>query len=256
MLHAVIMAGGSGTRFWPASRQAMPKQLLRLTGERTMLQATADRLGSLVPPERQMVVTNQALVAAARGQLPGLPAAAILGEPCKRDTAPCIGLAATLVARQDPDAIMLVMPADHVIQSPAQFQAAVQQGVRLIEAAPERIVTFGVRPTYAAESFGYIERGEPVVGGEGAAYHIAQFREKPDRPTAERYLAAGAFYWNSGIFLWRASTILQALQERQPQMVEHLQRIGDAAGTAAFPETLEREFAAIEGKSIDYAVME
>lgn len=221
-----------------------------------MLQATADRLGALVPAERQMVVTNQSLVEAARRQLPGLPPEAILGEPCKRDTAPCVGLAATLIARHDPDAVMLVMPADHVIQSPAQFQAAVQQGVALIESAPERIVTFGVRPTYAAESFGYIERGEPIGGREGDAYHVAQFREKPDRPTAERYLAAGSFYWNSGIFLWRASTILQALAERQPAMVEHLQRIGEAAGTADFPETLQREFAAIEGKSIDYAVME
>lgn len=256
MLHAVIMAGGSGTRFWPASRKSVPKQLLKLTGDRTMLQSTADRLGGLVSADRQMVVTNRSLVAAAREQLPDLPPEAIVGEPCKRDTAPCIGLAAVLIARQDPDATMLVMPADHVIHTDAQFQAAVRHGVTLIGEDPERIVTFGVRPSYAAESFGYIEAGEPLASDQGKAFRVAQFREKPDRETAEQYVAAGSFYWNSGIFLWRASTILAALRQREPEMCQHLERIADAADSPRFAETLESEFTAIQGKSIDYAVME
>lgn len=256
MLHAVIMAGGSGTRFWPASRKSVPKQLLKLTGDRTMLQSTADRLGGLVPADRQMVVTNRSLVTAAREQLPDVPPEAIVGEPCKRDTAPCIGLAAVLIARQDPEATMLVMPADHVIHTDTQFQAAVRQGVALIDEDPERIVTFGIRPSYAAESFGYIEAGEPLPHDQGDAFRVAQFREKPDRKTAERYLAAGSFYWNSGIFLWRASTILAALRQREPEMCQHLDRIADAAGTPQFAETLESEFTAVPGKSIDYAVME
>lgn len=256
MLHAVIMAGGSGTRFWPASRKSVPKQLLKLTGDRTMLQSTADRLGDLVSTERRMVVTNRSLVAAAREQLPDLSTEAIVGEPCKRDTAPCVGLAAALIARQDPEATMLVMPADHVIDTDAQFQAAVRQGVALIDDDPERIATFGIRPSYPAESFGYIERGKPLASDQGEAFQVAQFREKPDRETAEQYLAAGSFYWNSGIFLWRASTIMAALRKREPEMCQHLDRIAEAAGTPRFAETLESEFAGIQGKSIDYAVME
>ena len=160
MLHAIIMAGGTGTRFWPASRNDTPKQLLRLVGDATMLRQTVDRLGDLVPNERRMVVTNERLVAAVREQLPELPAAAIVGEPCKRDTAPCIGLAALLVSRNDPDATMVVMPADHVIRPAEKFQAAIRQAAALVDESPGRIVTFGIKPTYPAEIFGYIHRGE------------------------------------------------------------------------------------------------
>ncbi|QDS92217.1 Mannose-1-phosphate guanylyltransferase [Roseimaritima multifibrata] len=256
MLHAVIMAGGSGTRFWPASRRDTPKQLLKLSGDRTMIQATADRLGDLVPDQRKMVVTNAALVAAVRQQLPDLPVESIVGEPCKRDTAPCIGLAATLIAAKDPDATMLVMPADHVITSDADFQKAVLAGEALLDEDPTRIVTFGIEPSYPAESFGYIERGETLGKADSAAYRVTRFREKPDAATAQQYLAAGTFYWNSGIFMWRCSTILEALQKQMPEMMEKLENIGQAAGESNFSEVLEREFAAIEGKSIDYAVME
>ena len=161
MLHAIIMAGGAGTRFWPASTVDMPKQLLRLVGRETMLRQTLDRLGELVPNQRRMVVTNARLVKAVRKQLPELPPTAVVGEPCKRDTAPCIGLAALLVSRDDPDATMAVMPADHVIHPAEKFQAAIRQAAVLVDESPGRIVTFGIMPTYPAEVFGYIQRGQP-----------------------------------------------------------------------------------------------
>lgn len=259
MLHAVIMAGGSGTRFWPESRADRPKQLLELAGDRSMLQMTVDRLGELAPPERVLVVTNRRLVDAIARQLPETPRESILGEPAKRDTAPAIGLAAIGVSRNDPDATMAVMPADHVIEPDEKFQAAIAEAARLVEDAPERIVTFGVRPTYPAETFGYIERGEPLPKSSAedlAAYRVVRFREKPDAETAREYLDSGNFYWNAGIFVWKAKTILEALEKHQPAMYGHLQKIADAWGTPDFDEVFQREFTAIEGVSIDYAVME
>ncbi|HEX3727699.1 MAG TPA: mannose-1-phosphate guanylyltransferase [Pirellulales bacterium] len=263
MLHAVIMAGGSGTRFWPESRSARPKQLLQLVSERTMIQSTVDRLGTLVPAERVMIVTSAALVDEISQQLPQLPRQALVGEPCRRDTAPCIGLAALLIARQDPDGIMAVMPSDHVISPDAAFQNAISLAAELVDESPQRIVTFGIRPTYPAESFGYIERGAVLerdgvasFGGDVHVYHVAQFREKPKAHLARQYLEAGTFYWNSGIFVWRAATILAALAEREPEMMARLQRIAAAIDSPTFAELFAREFAAIQGMSIDYAVME
>jgi mannose-1-phosphate guanylyltransferase len=257
MLHAVIMAGGSGTRFWPESRGARPKQLLQLVGERTMIQSTVDRLGRFVPPERVLVVTSAALLDQIREQLPLLSATSLVGEPCRRDTAPCVGLAALQVVRTDPEGIMAVMPSDHVISPDAAFQQAIEQAAALVEAAPQRIVTFGIRPTYAAESFGYIERGQPLEGKDAArVFHVKQFREKPSADIAAEYLAAGTFYWNSGIFVWKAATILRALEERQPEMMEHLKKIDAAWGSARQDTVFAHEFAAIHGISIDYAVME
>lgn len=263
MLHAVIMAGGSGTRFWPESRNQLPKQLLKLVGERTMLQATVDRLGELISPARTLIVTNARLVDAIREQLPELPAAAILGEPCKRDTAPCIGLAAMHLARTDPDAILAVMPSDHVISPNDAFQDAIAGAARLVAQTPGRIVTFGIQPTYPAETFGYIERGEPLAATSALigptplrAFRVKQFREKPKADVAQQYLAAGSFSWNSGIFLWSATTILHALRKYQPEMYERLATIEAAAERADYQAVLEREFAAIRGVSIDYAVME
>ncbi len=260
MLHALVMAGGSGTRFWPVSREATPKQLLKLLGERSLLQSTIDRLAGLVAPQQTLIATAAALCRPIRVQLPQLPPSAVLGEPCKRDTAPCIGLAALLTTLKDLDATMLVLPADHVIRDAAAFQRAVQQGVALVEEGATRLVTFGIRPTYPAESFGYLERGEAIAGAHattaGPAYRVLRFREKPQAAIARQYLDAGNFYWNSGIFVWRARTILDALTKAQPEMVEHLQVIAQAHGTPEFEEVFAREFAAIRGISIDYAVME
>lgn len=257
MLHAVIMAGGSGTRFWPASRADYPKQLLRMFGEETMLQSTFTRLSGLVSPEHTLIMTNNQLVDPVRKQLPMVPPEQVIGEPMKRDTAACIGLAATLIANADPSGVMLVLPADHVIQTQQQFQDCMRTGMRLIEQSPDRIVTFGIRPTYAAESFGYIQRGTSLKEAQaGAAFKVASFREKPNRQTAEQYLQAGTYYWNSGIFMWRAQTILEALRQFEPQMMQHIDAIAASVGTPRFPITLQREFEKINGKSIDYAVME
>ncbi len=253
------MAGGFGTRFWPLSRTKTPKQLLDLTGGRTMIQATADRLGDLVPPQRTLVVTNRQLVEPIREQLANLPADNIIGEPCKRDTAPCVALAAHLVSHDDPDAVMAVMPADHLISPPEKFREAISAAVALVEADSERIVTFGIKPTFPAETFGYIERGEPLADKTPAgiaAFRVARFREKPNREMAEQFLAIGNFYWNSGIFVWKARTILDALAKHEPAMSAQLVTIGRAIGTAEYHDILDREFTAIQGKSIDYAVME
>ncbi len=220
MLHAVIMAGGAGTRFWPASRANWPKQLLALVGPRTMIQSTVDRLAGLVPAERTWVVTNQRLTGAISEQLPLVAPEQILSEPCKRDTAPCIGLAALEIVRHDPEAVMAVMPADHVIQPESAFTKAIEFAARLVADDPEQIVTFGIVPTYPAQSFGYIERGAPLAsatGGEPAAYRVVQFREKPKADVARQYLDQGNFYWNAGIFVWRAQTILDSLAPISPK---------------------------------------
>lgn len=258
MLHAVIMAGGSGTRFWPESRATKPKQLLQLASDRSMIQMTLDRLESLVPVENVVVATGAKLVSAISQQLPQLPPGAFLSEPCKRDTAPCIGLAAFQVLRADPDATMLIMPADHVIPEEDRFRKAMAYGAELVRQDPTRLVTFGIKPTYAAEIFGYIERGAPLAqtNGDPPAFSVNRFREKPDATTARRFLDAGTFYWNAGIFIWKASTLLKELAEHAPELYDRLERIAEAMGEPEYSEVLEREFAAIEGTSIDYAVME
>lgn len=265
MLHAIVMAGGSGTRFWPASRSALPKQLLPLAGSSTLLEETVARLEGLVPPERVMVVTAERLLPAVRRQLPAVPEAGLVGEPCKRDTAPCIGLAALLVARHDPTATMAVMPSDHVITPAASFRAAIRQAEALVDAAPGRLVTFGIRPTYPAEGFGYIQAGEaipqPDVAGDGErttapVHRVARFKEKPPASVAREYLAAGNYLWNAGIFVWRAATIVESLEREQPECLGHLRRIADAWDTPRRDEVFAREFAAIKGISIDYAVLE
>lgn len=256
MLHAVIMAGGSGTRFWPESRTARPKQLLRLAGERSMIAATVARLGDLVPGERVLVVTNDIQRPGIVAELPSLPADAVLAEPCKRDTAPCIGLAAICISRHDPEATLAVMPSDHVIGTDESFQGALKLAAQLVDEAPRRIVTFGIRPTYPAESFGYIERGAPLDAKCKNVFRVTRFREKPKADVAREYLASGNFYWNSGIFIWKAKTILDALERHQPEMFAHLKTIAAAWDTPQRDEVLRREFAAIKPISVDYAVME
>ena len=264
MLHAVIMAGGAGTRFWPASRRDVPKQLLPLADTRTMIQSTVDRLAGLVKPEHILIVTNERLVAPIREQLPELPPESIVGEPCKRDTAPCVGFAAEWVAKNDPDAIMAVMPADHTIRPDDVFRKALQRAQAVVEASPERFVTFGIPATYPASTYGYIERGATLDGDAGASHQVADmplfdvksFREKPDVATAESFLAQGSFYWNSGIFVWNARTVLTALEEYEPKMRSELAAIAASLGTPEFESVFRERFAAIEGTSIDYAVME
>lgn len=260
-LYAVIMAGGSGTRFWPFSRNNRPKQLLRLTGgARTLLGDTYDRLEGLVLPGHVLVATNERLVDQIRDELPELALGSVIGEPCKRDTAPCIGLTAMQVFRDNPDAVMIVMPADHVIRPAEIFRDNIRSAVGFVEEDPTRIVTFGIRPDYPAQNYGYIHRGKPVATTDGQptckAFASLGFREKPDADTAQEYLESGEYYWNGGIFVWSARFILEQLEKFAPQMYAHLQMIEDAAGSPDAEDVFRREFEAIRGTSIDYAVME
>jgi len=261
MLHAIIMAGGSGTRFWPASRTALPKQLLSLSGTTTLLENTAQRLNGLLPHDHVMVVTSARLIDAVKQQLPHIPADNVVGEPCKRDTAPCIGLAALLVARTDTDATMAVMPSDHVISPPQDFCSAIQLADSIVNKNPKRLVTFGVSPSYPAEGFGYIQTGEPLpVEGlpdaPASVYRVKSFKEKPAASVAEDYLKSGGYLWNAGIFVWKAQTIIDLLAEHQPDCLTHLQTIVAAWDTPQRDAVFAKEFSAIKGISIDYAVLE
>ncbi len=272
MLHAVIMAGGSGTRFWPQSRKRHPKQFLTFTGNRSLLQDTAWRCPPAVPVEQTWVVTNAEHAVEAGRQLPNIAASQILVEPCGRNTAPCIGLAAIQLLAVDPDATMLVMPADHVIQPIAMFQQAVREAEALVAREPCSLVLFGIEPTYPATGFGYIQRGEPVVTlvaddatpslpQKGLApgcptFRVLSFQEKPNQLTAARYAASGEYYWNCGIFVWRAQAILDALAAFAPEIAQRLNRLRSAIGSPDWAELLEMEFPQMPSISIDYAVLE
>lgn len=257
MLHAVVMAGGSGTRFWPKSRRNLPKQLLRLYGDATMLQQTVQRIAPMVAPDRILVITGSDQAEAVRAQLPEVPPENVVAEPCPRDTAACVGLAAEIVARRDPEGTMIVMPADHVIQPAEVFLKTVRGAVSLIDEDPTVFVTFGVKPTHPETGYGYIERGPTLGHREGIAVHkVVRFREKPDKETAESFLATGRFDWNAGIFLWRARAVLDALALHQPNMASGLDRIGKALGTTEERATIDREFPALKKMPIDKAVME
>jgi mannose-1-phosphate guanylyltransferase len=201
-------------------------------------------------------MTNQALVGRVREQLPQLAASQVVGEPCKRDTAPCVGLAALLQMRRHADSVMMVMPSDHVIFPAETFHRAMEHACRIVESDPRQLVTFGIRPSYPAESFGYIERGAAVEAGHLPTFQVAKFHEKPNADVARQYLESGTYYWNAGIFVWKAATLWEQLQEQQPEMAEHLQTIAKAWDRLDGPAIFALEFEQIAGRSIDYAVME
>lgn len=256
MLHAVIMAGGLGIRFWPQSRRELPKQFLSITTDRTLIQETAARCLPLIAPHRLWVVTGSAHAAETAQQLPELFRDQILVEPCGRNTAPCIGLAAIRLLAADPEAVMLVVPADHVIRPAEAFQAAVTQAVACVEAHPEALVLFGVIPTAPATGFGYIQRGPQRMIDDTTVYQVQGFKEKPDLLTAARYLASDEYYWNCGIFVWRAETILNMLAEHQPDIAARCGRLRKVIGTPQWDVALAEEFPAMPSISIDYAVLE
>src|SRR5262245_25807325 len=257
MLHTMIMAGGGGTRFWPRSRATRPKQFLTFSGDRTLLQGTLDRIESQVPPERCWVITSAAHRDEALQQLPDVPAAQVVGEPMGRDTAACIGLGAALIARADPAATVVVMPADHAIDPDREFQRAVHAAAQLTDEFPDALVTFGINPTYPATGYGYIHRGEPAAQRRGvSAFKVRQFREKPSEDVAAKYVAGGDYYWNSGIFVWKAATILSELKRLKPDIHDVVQRIADAWDTPRWQEVFREEYAKAEKISIDFAVME
>lgn len=253
-LYAVIMAGGSGTRFWPASRRMLPKQFLTLAGPRTMLQTTVERCTPWIPLSRVRIVTNAVQAAEVARELPELENSQILVEPCGRNTAPCIGLAAIQLLQTDPDAVMVVLPADHVIHPISVFRDAVERAATIVNHSPDTFVLFGVPPTYPATGFGYIERG--TAHTEREAFQVGAFREKPSRAIAEEFLQSGRHYWNCGIFVWKAAAILKALEEFQPAIFEGLQRIVARSQTDGWDQALAAEFPQLTSISIDHGVLE
>src|SRR5262249_39433273 len=226
-------------------------------GDATMLQQTVARIAPLVPAERVVIVTGADQAAATRAQLPQLPPGNIVAEPCPRDTAPCVGLAAWIVKGREPAGTMIVMPADHVIEPAETFLTTVGAAVAVIEDDPSTLVTFGIKPTRPETGYGYIERGELLETRDGVPVNrVVQFREKPDRATAEEFVAVGTFAWNSGIFLWKARTILEELERHQPRLGASLARVGSALGTPAEQDVLAEEYPRMDRLPIDRAVME
>jgi mannose-1-phosphate guanylyltransferase len=257
MLHALIMAGGGGTRFWPRSRQRRPKQFLTLAGDRSLLQQAFDRIEAQAPPDRIWVITSAAHAEETRRQLPELPPDRVIGEPCGRDTAACIGLGAALIAAEDPEATMLVMPADHVIEPAQEFRRAVHVAEQMAQEHPQALITFGIPPTFPATGYGYIHRGTEIAQRQGiSVYRVQAFREKPTADLAERFVASGEYYWNSGIFAWKTSAILEELQKHQPRLHAAVSRIAANWQTSERDEVLSREYEKLDKISIDYAVME
>ncbi len=249
----VILAGGSGTRFWPRSRRAHAKQVLALDGERSMIQQTVERLKPLASLEKTWIITNEFLAHEIADQLPGLPGAQIVQEPVARNTAPACGLAAFLIERDNPAAVLGVFPSDHVIADEPRFLKALQKGVA-VAAAGENIVVLGIEPSRAETGYGYIETGD--LTKDDAALHVRRFIEKPNQNRAEEFVAAGNYYWNSGMFLWSARTLANAVREHLPETAPLLETIAAAWGTPNFDEVFHTVYPQCENISVDYAVIE
>jgi len=250
--YPVILAGGRGTRFWPLSRKKRAKQMLALNTERSMIQETVDRLKTVAPDRRFWVITNDDLRDGIRKQLKKLPKQQIVAEPVGRNTAPAIGLAAALIAREDPSAVIGLFPSDHVIEDEKRFTTAVQRAVEIAASGPNMVV-MGIQPTRAETGYGYIEAGAKDRNG---ALKVRRFREKPNRETAEQFLRAGNYYWNSGMFIWGAQTLLDALGEHLPKTAAILQQIAASWGTRKFDATFAKLYPKCENISVDYAVLE
>jgi mannose-1-phosphate guanylyltransferase len=249
----VILAGGSGTRFWPRSRRAHAKQVLALDGERSMIQQTVERLKPLAALEKTWIITNEFLADEIADQLPGLPDNQIVREPVARNTAPACGLAAFLIERDNPDAVLGVFPSDHVIGDEPRFLKALQKGIALA-AAGDNILVMGIEPSRAETGYGYIETGD--LKNDEAALHVRRFIEKPNQNRAEEFVAAGNYYWNSGMFLWSARTLAKAVREHLPETAPLLEKIAAAYGTPEFDEVFRTLYPKCENISVDYAVLE
>ncbi|MGI8770105.1 MAG: mannose-1-phosphate guanylyltransferase [Acidobacteriaceae bacterium] len=256
----VILAGGSGTRFWPRSRRARAKQVLALDGERTMIQRTVDRLRPLARQEDVWVITNELLSPAICGQLHVVPEKQVLCEPAARNTAPAAGLAAFLIERTAPDAVLGMFPADHVIGDEPKFIEVLRRGAE-IAAAGETMVVLGVQPTRPETGYGYIETGSPLEERAGiqagaGALRVRRFTEKPNLQKAMEFTEAGNYFWNSGIFLWSARTLANAMREHLPETAPYLEQIATAFGTPEFEQVFAELYPKCENISVDYAVLE
>ncbi len=250
--YPVILAGGRGTRFWPLSRKKRAKQLLALDGKQTMIQQTVARLLPLTPAKKFWIITNDDLQPAILKQLPKVTKRQILAEPVGRNTAPAIGLAAFLLLKEDPQAVIGMFPSDHVIADEKRFRETLQHGIEVAASGPH-IVVLGVRPNRAETGYGYIEAGGLY---QGDALCVKRFTEKPNAETAAEFVAAGNYFWNSGIFLWTAQTLADALREHLPKTAGLLEEIAEAYGTRKFQTTFKRIYTKCENISVDYAVLE
>lgn len=253
MIHAVVMAGGRGTRFWPLSRESRPKQVLPVVGEKTMIQETVERLSGLVPPERTYVVTGASHADEIRAQLPAIPAHNVIVEPAGRNTAPCIALSAAIVKRIDPDAVMAVFPSDHVITKRDALYKAVDAVMEGIDKDRAALGVIGIKPHYPETGYGYIKTSARLGG---PAVKAEEFLEKPDLATAGRYVQSGNYYWNAGMFFWRADVILDEIGKSQPQTASAVVKLSESFGTAKFDSQMAETYPSLASISIDYAVME
>lgn len=257
MLHAVIMAGGSGTRFWPQSTKARPKQFLNIFGDRTMLQSTVDRIKPLISADRVWVVTNEQYVDLVQEQLPDLPSNNIVGEPVGKNTAPCVAAAATLIHKQDPNGTMVVLPADHLIGKPETF-LSILETAELKAQEEGALVTIGIKPNHPETGYGYIEFDKEASESQGnhEIKKVNQFREKPDLKTAKEFIDSGNFLWNSGMFVWKASTILQKFKTHLPNMYEQVNQLKPAVGSEEQKAAIDTFYHNCTSISIDYGIME
>ncbi len=276
MRYAMIMAGGAGTRLWPMSRKGLPKQLIKFipapgggagAPQISLLELAERRLEGLIAPAHRYICTSEAYRAAIQRDIPGFAGtegnARILGEPAGRDTVNAVAFAAAVLAKSDPDAVFAVLTADHIIEPLEVFRERMDLGFQLVEQDPRRLVTFSIKPTYPATGFGYVERGTPIrgleaaqAGGQHLAFHVERFVEKPDMPKAQAYVESGGFGWNSGMFVWRASTFLEALRKYRPENYDGIMKLQQAWGTPDQQRALSEIYPALGKISVDYAVME
>src|SRR3989440_10888266 len=254
-IYALILAGGSGERFWPLSRRNRPKQLLRLVSERTLLEETLSRLEGFVPAERTLILTNIEQEKAVRDLLKNFPKQNIIAEPAKRDTAAAVALGAGWVAARDHSATMLAFPADHVIADRAAFQETMKTAAAAAEET-SALVTIGIKPTWACPGFGYIEQGAPVKlrdDGKIAVHHVIRFREKPNVDLAESFLRKGNFRWNAGMFVWSVPTVLTEFNRHTPELADFISQVRSSKD---LDKTLRERFEKLPRISFDYAIME
>jgi len=252
-VHAVILAGGWGERLWPMSTRNRPKQMLNLTGGSSLVGNTLDRIAPLVSLDSALVMTSSALRDRMADELAPIPSRRIIGEPVGRNTAPAIALAARLLLADDPDAVMIVLPADHVVADVGAFRVALGLAVETAE-AERSLVTLGIRPTRPETEYGYIRAGDP--GPSPGVFTVRSFEEKPDRGKAEEYLGSGDYFWNSGMFIWRADVFLDEVERHLPDVHSALADVTSAPGDAGFEDEIEQFYGSVGGISVDYGVME
>lgn len=254
-LYAVIMAGGIGTRLWPRSRTAIPKQFLDLLGPRTMLQDTVDRIEPLIPLSRMLVVVSEKHAEVVRTQVPGLPEENVIVEPGPRGTAPCVALSAVAIQQRDPKATMAVFPADHRVADAEGFRMAISASSEV--AKDDYLVTLGITPNHPHTGYGYIQRGASLGSESGMpAYRVQRFTEKPDADTARQFVESGQYYWNGGIFIWKVATILREMARLLPQLYAELQPLVAAWSSEGLGQVIESAWERVPRTTIDYGIME